>query len=217
VPTRILLLGPIPPETLAALEALPGGVTILPPAETHSLLTRVTTEQPDMIVEGTHGVDWAGSSNALYRVLEGEFSRAVRYRHPLSLIVVAVDGPEVMEATHGADALERFQTTLAEALRRSLRRIDLLASIGSGEFAVVLPETSASGARIVAERARAVASRLLVKSDHDRRALPVKGTVSIGVADAPREGLANADDLLAAARRALALASENGGDRVETV
>ena len=29
MPTRILLLGPISPETLAALQTLPGGVTIL--------------------------------------------------------------------------------------------------------------------------------------------------------------------------------------------
>ena len=215
MPTRILLLGPISPEALAALEALPGGVTILPPAESHNLLTRVTTEQPDLIVEGSHAVDWAGSSNVFREVLDSEFARAVRYRHPLSLMVAVIDGMDAMASTHGLESVDRFQAAFSQALRRSLRQIDVLAATSSGEFALLLPETTAAGARIVAERARALASRLLVKGDGDRKALPVKTTVSVGVVDAPREACASSADLLAAARAGAARASSAGGDRVE--
>ena len=77
MPTRILLLGPIPPETLAALEALPGGVSILSPADSHTLLTRVTTDQPDLIVEGSHAVDWARPSNVFNQILESEFAPTI--------------------------------------------------------------------------------------------------------------------------------------------
>ena len=72
MPTRILLLGPVPPETLAALEDLPGGVTILAPADAHELLSRVAAEQPNLIVEGSHAVDWSGSSSVLHQILDSD-------------------------------------------------------------------------------------------------------------------------------------------------
>jgi diguanylate cyclase (GGDEF)-like protein len=217
VPTRILLLGPVPPETLAALEGLPGGVLILPPADAHELLTRVATEQPDLIVEGSLAVDWSGSSSLLHQILESEFARAVRYRHPLSLVLVGVDRVDALAETHGVPAADRFRSALAETMRRSLRQIDVVARTGPNEFTVLLPETSAAGGRIVAERTRALASRLIVKGSHEgeRPALPIKATVSVGVCDAPREGLASAGELLAAARAALGRAESAGGDRVE--
>lgn len=217
MPTRILLLGPVPPEALAALESLPGGVTILAPADAHELLSRVASEQPDLIVEGSQAVDWAGSSSLLRQILDSEFVRAVRYRHPLALLLVSVDGAESLTATHGPEAADSFRAALAETMRRSLRQIDVVARTGPNEFTLLLPETTASGGRIVAERTRALASRLIVKGgrEGERRALPIKTTVSVGVCDAPREGLSSAEDLLAVARAALRRAESSGGDRVE--
>jgi hypothetical protein len=55
----------------------------------------------------------------------------------------------------------------------------------------------------------------LVKRDGDRKALPVKTTVSVGVVDAPREAFASSADMLAAARAGAGRASSAGGDRVE--
>jgi diguanylate cyclase (GGDEF)-like protein len=217
VTTRILLLGPVPPETLAALEALPGGATILPPADAHELLSRIAAEQPDLVVEGAHSVDWAGSASLLHQILESEFARAVRYRHSLSILLIGVDGVDGLAATHGADAVDRFRAALAEALRRSLRQIDVVARTGSNEIAVLLPETTAAGARIVAERTRALASRLIVKSgqERERKGLPIKASVSVGLCDAPRDGLASAAEFLAAAREARHRAENGGGDRVD--
>jgi GGDEF domain-containing protein len=172
VPTRILILGPVSPETLAALEGLPGGVTILAPADAHELLTRVASEQPDLIVEGSLAVDWAGSSSLLHQILDSEFARAVRYRHPLAILLVSVDGADALNATHGVQAADGFRAALSEAMRRSLRQIDVVARTGPNEFTVLLPETTAAGGRIVAERTRALASRLIVKGgrDGERRA-----------------------------------------------
>jgi hypothetical protein len=63
------------------------------------LLTRVASEQPDLI-EGSLALDWAGSSTLLHQI-SSEFARAVRYRHPLSLVVVGIDGAEAL-TRHGA-------------------------------------------------------------------------------------------------------------------
>jgi GGDEF domain-containing protein len=58
---------------------------------------------------------------------------------------------------------------------------------------------------------------LIVKGDAAaaRPALPVKASVSIGVCDAPRDGLDSSGAFLEAARASLGRAAEAGGDRVD--
>jgi len=214
---RILVLGPLAPATQEALARIEEGVEILPPAASHELLGRIAADEPHAIVAGSGAVDWIGSSSLLHQVLVSEFARAVRYRHPLSVVLAGVDHHADLAGTHGDDALARWRAGLAEALRRSLRQIDVVARTGENELAILLPETTASGARVVAERARGLASHLIVKGgpEGERKALPLKASVSIGVCDAPRDGLASSDEFLAAARGALVRAMRAGGDRVE--
>ncbi|HJQ99184.1 MAG TPA: GGDEF domain-containing protein [Candidatus Polarisedimenticolaceae bacterium] len=210
---RILVLGPIAPGTLEALARVEPGVEVLPPAAAHDLLTRIATDEPQLVVHGTGAFDWAGSSSLLHQVLDSEFARATRYRHPLSILLLAVDHLDALVETHGTAALDEWRRGLAEGLRRSLRQIDVIARTGANEIAILLPETTGAGARVVAERARALASRLLVKGEL-RRALPVKASVSVGLCDAPRDGLESSAGFLDAARASLRRAVEAGGDRV---
>lgn len=216
MPLRILLLGPVPNETREALEKLAGRGAVLSTAEAHDALNKIATDQPDIVVEGAHALDWAESASQFRRILEGEFARSVRYRHPLSIVLVGVDGGEALAVTHGQDAVDRFGRALADGLRRSLRQIDLLARPQMDEIVIVLPETSAAGARIVAERARALASKLIVKSGPELhpKGLPLKASVSVGVCDIPAEGISSADEFLAKARAARRSAETEGGDRV---
>jgi diguanylate cyclase (GGDEF)-like protein len=215
VPLRILVLGEVAPETLAALARLEPGTEVLPPPAAHELLSRIATDEPQLVVHGTGAFDWAGSSSLLHQVLDSEFARATRYRHPLSILLLAIDRGEALLDTHGAPAVDEWRRGLAEALRRSLRQIDVIARTGANEIAILLPETTDAGARVVAERARALASRLLVKAEGSRRALPVKASVSVGLCDAPRDGLESSADFLAAARASLKRAADAGGDRVD--
>jgi len=213
---RILVLGSVGPETLAALEALPGRPEILPPALAHETLSRIAADQPDLVVAGPGTIDWASSASLLRQVLDSEFARAVRYRHPLSILVIGVDRADDLETTHGTGAVERYRAALADGLRRSLRLIDVLARTGPNEITVVLPETAASGARAVAERARVLASHLIVKGgDGEGRAtLPIKASVSVGICDAPRERIATSAAFVRAADGARGEAEAQGGDRV---
>jgi len=214
---RILVLGSIAPETLAALAGLEPGTEVLPTAAAHEILSRIATDEPHLVVHGAGAFDWAGSSSLLHQVLDSEFARATRYRHPLSILLLAVDHLEALVSTHGEPALEEWRRALADALRRSLRQIDVIARTGSNEMAILLPETTGAGARVVAERARALASRIIVKGDGGamRPALPVKASVSIGLCDAPSDGLDSSAAFLGAARAALQRARAAGGDRVD--
>src|SRR5262249_28838886 len=183
----------------------------------HAALAVLAGAPPDLLVEGAHALDAALTASSFHRALAIEFARAFRYRHPLALLVVAIDDAPALISSHGERPVQRLNDALAEMLRRSLRQIDVLAPLGAAELAVLLPETSASGAQSVAEPIRVLAARIIVKGDSpaNRPSLPVKGSVSVGICDAPRDGLTTAEAFLEAARSARRRGEEAGGDRTE--
>ncbi len=161
--------------------------------------------------------DPAGDPAELFRKrLEYEFSRALRYRHPVSLVTVCVDGRERLTSMYGDAAVEEFVSTLEGTLNRGLRDVDLLFRASGDEIAAILPETPASGAALVADRFLAQTSRLVFKptSQGSRPMLPLKTTSSIGVADGPGEGVHTPQELLVRARESMGNAQLAGGGRI---
>lgn len=149
--------------------------------------------------------------------IEQEFLRAARYRHPLCLAVLAIDGVEDLARTHGHPAVHAFTDSLADAARRGVREVDILFRPSRSEVWAILPETEIAGARTVAERLRALTGRVLFKPPRggaERPSLPFKATGSVGLASCPAEGIGSATELIAAARAALDAARHAGGDRV---
>ncbi|HEX4825302.1 MAG TPA: diguanylate cyclase [Candidatus Polarisedimenticolaceae bacterium] len=216
---RVLVLGPVSDDVRAALAALPGGAEIVATPDAHAALAVLAAAPPDLLVEGEHALGAALSASAFKGALAIEFARAMRYRHPLSLLVVGIDRETGIVSSHGEGSVHRLRESLSAMLRRSLRQIDLLAPLGSAELAVLLPETAASGARSVAERIRALAARVIVKSapGGGRPSLPVKASVTVGVCDAPRDGVTTPEAFLETARAARRLGEDAGGDRTEVV
>jgi diguanylate cyclase (GGDEF)-like protein len=149
--------------------------------------------------------------------LENEYLRAVRYRHPLSLVLLSVDRAETLAEAHGEEALSGLLENLREIFRRSVRVVDMVFRTGRFEMAILMPETALSGARTVADRLRQQTSRLLYKPPGDdfRTHLPFKATASVGVVDAPCEGIGSSEEFLDAARLAVSRARDHGGDRTE--
>jgi len=162
------------------------------------------------VVEGT---------GAFLDTLERELLRAIRYRHPMALLLVRADadpGP----GESGSRIVPRFLDALADAVRPTTRDVDFVLRPSAGELAVVLPETDSNGAVAAGERILAQARRLLVKAavgPGERAPLPFRSTASIGFAEAPGRGAETAEELLALARRAAAEAVAAGGDRMRRV
>jgi diguanylate cyclase (GGDEF)-like protein len=87
--------------------------------------------------------------------LEYEWRRARRTKRPVSLIICDLDNFKLFNDTYGHQAGDECLKKVAlEMLRCCQRSSDLACRYGGDEFAVVLPETDAAGAYIVAERIR---------------------------------------------------------------
>jgi diguanylate cyclase (GGDEF)-like protein len=109
--------------------------------------------------------------------LEREYNRSLRYRRSLSLILFDIDHFKKINDTYGHVAGDSVLRQLAMVVKPRLRQQDCLARVGGEEFAVLLPEVENPGARIAADKVRAIveAARFLVDNKE------FGCTVSVGV------------------------------------
>ncbi len=110
-------------------------------------------------------------------VAGAEFERARRYGRPMAVILVDIDHFKAVNDTWGHLVGDATLRTVADAIRRGLRRVDLLGRYGGEEFVALLPETTVQGARIVAERIRSLVEATATETEHG----PVRVTVSLGL------------------------------------
>jgi diguanylate cyclase (GGDEF)-like protein len=134
--------------------------------------------------------------------LELDVQRAQRYRRPLTVGLLDVDGFRAINLRHGYAAGDAVLAAVGDLISKGTRVHDLACRMGGDEFALLLPETgSASAIQAV--------GRILVELE-DFEAGPVRG-VSISVGLASLEGKQSPERLLAAAAEALEQARAAGG------
>jgi diguanylate cyclase (GGDEF)-like protein len=117
----------------------------------------------------------------LAQALRRECKRASRSGRPLSLLFIDLDGFKSVNDSHGHLLGSHALVEAADLLRASARETDVVARFGGDEFAVVLPETDAAGARAVAQRVRDRVGGHVFLSE---AGLAVRLTASVGVATA---------------------------------
>jgi diguanylate cyclase (GGDEF)-like protein len=137
-----------------------------------------------------------------------EIERAARFARPLALIMLDLDHFKSVNDNHGHQRGDAVLVELAGRIRSEVRDVDTVARYGGEEVVIVLPETDAEGAAQLAERLCASIRR---KPFGDPHVLPVRLTVSAGVAVFPTHGL-SASALLAKADLALYEAKHAGRD-----
>ena len=143
----------------------------------------------------------------LHERMGEEVVRAQRNKQPLSVLMLDLDDFKLVNDTFGHLFGDRFLTWTAELIRSTLRASDLAARYGGDEFAVILPDTDAVEARVVAERIlEAFRERPFV--GEQRGPVPIVG--SIGVATFPDDGR-TATELIGAADAALYRVKRDGG------
>ena len=137
------------------------------------------------------------------QLLEKEWARAIRYRHPLSCVMWDVDYFKAINDMHGHLVGDKALQYLAQLAESQCRCPDYVCRWGGDEFLVLLPETNAAGAFCWAERfcASIAATPLAYRSFE----LPI--SASFGVAERqtsmpdPSAMIELADQALYAAKR----------------
>jgi diguanylate cyclase (GGDEF)-like protein len=146
---------------------------------------------------------------AFYELGEFALSQTWRYGHPCSVVMMDIDHFKRINDTWGHAAGDRVLLAVADVVRGAVRTSDVAGRLGGEEFAIVLPETSADDAAVLAERLRQ--GMMAVRVRHE--AADIGFTASFGVAESRGEGM-SLDKLLGQADAALYEAKEQGRNRV---
>jgi len=94
------------------------------------------------------------NSRHFFKQIQSEIDRAIRYQHPLSLLLLDVDNFKYYNDTYGHLEGDTMLTKLGEVIQSCMRTNDSAYRYGGDEFTVILPETRGTEAVTVAERIR---------------------------------------------------------------
>ncbi|MHA4867346.1 GGDEF domain-containing protein [Duganella sp. PWIR1] len=146
--------------------------------------------------------------------MEKEHRRAKRAGTPLSLLMIDIDHFKAYNDHYGHQKGDQCLIQVAAALAEMLKRpCDLMARYGGEEFAMILPETDAEQAGLMAESIRARAQELAIPHARSSDASNLV-TVSIGIATKRADEQVEIEALIGGADRALYQAKRNGRNRI---
>lgn len=142
-----------------------------------------------------------------------EIRRCQRSGEPLTLLILDLDHFKYVNDRYGHAAGDAMLIAVADAIRTTLRRVDVAGRLGGEEFILLLPGSSGEAASVAAERLRSVLGAARTEDG-------IGVTTSLGVAVADKVPL-DIDvkeyfrELVHEADTALYLAKERGRNRVE--
>jgi diguanylate cyclase (GGDEF)-like protein/PAS domain S-box-containing protein len=143
-----------------------------------------------------------------YSQIKFEADRANRYHRPLSLLMMDLDNFKDYNDRYGHLEGDKALAAWGAVLRNNTRRTDSAYRYGGEEFTLILPETPAKNALVIAERLRMKLKTHVLSPVEGEKA---QVTVSIGISEyAPGEEIA---EFIKRADKGLYKAKEQGKDQ----
>jgi diguanylate cyclase (GGDEF)-like protein len=140
---------------------------------------RKHAEEKVQLLAVTDPLTGLGNYRRLVEALDAEGNRTGRTGRPFAVLLLDLDQLKKINDRYGHLIGSQALCRLADVLRIFCRAIDTATRYRGDEFAIILPETTVAGARLVASRIR---SRLATDS------LQPPLSTSIGVALYPQDG-----------------------------
>lgn len=172
-----------------------------------------TANEELQLLANSDGLTAIGNRRRFEEFLTDEWRRAIRFKIPVSLVLLDIDHFKLFNDTYGHHAGDECLRQVAAALGSTIHRpTDLLTRFGGEEFAIVLGGTDATGARNIAEQAVANVNSLRIP----HRSSPTSSqlTVSVGVATLTVEVGMQETELIKAADAALYKAKAGGRNQI---
>jgi diguanylate cyclase (GGDEF)-like protein len=145
-------------------------------------------------------------SRSFHEVAELEISRSSRYKHPLTIAYIDIDDFKHVNDTFGHSAGDMLLCTVADAIKKNVRKSDVVARLGGDEFAILLPEADQDAARAAIGK---IAGHLVESVSRN----PWSATFSIGVVTC-RSIFLSVDKLIEVADSAMYSVKKSGKNRV---
>jgi len=144
--------------------------------------------------------------------LSEEWNRSTRDKTTISALVMDIDNFKSYNDTYGHQQGDKALRSIKTVFNKSLRRpADFAARWGGEEFIVLLSDTSAEGAEIVAEQIRTLFEKLEILCDNGTI---TKVTMSIGINTRKHNDEMTLDEFVSGADMALFQAKKSGKNKV---
>jgi diguanylate cyclase (GGDEF)-like protein len=167
--------------------------------------------QRTLALSNTDGLTGILNRRAMEARLDLEWSRALRDKSSLSVVMIDIDHFKVYNDQHGHQLGDETLRRVARILERNIRKVDAAARYGGEEFLVILPRATKEEAIEVAHKLR----RSVEQADFVQGYMQPLGrvTISCGVATSPDDA-DNAELLINLADEALFRAKQSGRNQV---
>ena len=159
------------------------------------------------------GLTALGNRRCFDMTLASEWQRGLRFKQPLSLVMIDIDHFKLYNDTYGHQEGDICLKRIASALNSTLKRqCDVVARYGGEEFIAVLPDTETEGGAQVAERMRNAVDLLDISHSSSQTLAHV--TISLGVATIIPVAGSLPEFLVKSVDKALYKAKDTGRNRV---
>lgn len=195
-----------PPFSAADMRTLSGLLGPVSSAIDHALLLRKAAS-----LSVTDDLTGLYNARFLHHSLGREVQRSKRYGGQVSVLFLDLDCFKTVNDRFGHLAGSQALVEVGVLLRETLRGIDVVSRFGGDEFTVILPQTGAEGAGVIAERIRHRIEKTLFLQDPPHC---VNLTASIGIACFPDHGQSK-DQLIQKSDEAMYRVKERGKNGIE--
>jgi diguanylate cyclase (GGDEF)-like protein/PAS domain S-box-containing protein len=162
----------------------------------------------EQLLARTDGLTGLYNRRYFFELATREFRASMRYQRPLTIILFDVDGFKQANDTFGHATGDAILFQIAQTTTAQIRSVDVLARYGGDEFIILLPQTHAQEAFLIAERIRNSVAATHVAAENS----PFIVTLSLGVAENLSLQDVTVEDIIRRADKALYQVKQNGGN-----